>query len=121
MLILSLCLALLVAGITWGQSVKWHWESIGPLLLTVIGVVMLTVAIITLGTERLDVHARIRGFRAVATTIAVARESDATWEIAAFQRTIAEKNEWLARKQYWNQTIFDLWIPDAVMGLEPLR
>ena len=33
---------------------------------------------------------------------------------------ITEFNEWLGSAQYWNTTIFDFYIPDGVMKLEPL-
>ena len=41
-------------------------------------------------------------------------------EGAAYRSKVAEWNAWLRKSQYWNDTIFDPYIPDEVDELEPI-
>lgn len=42
-------------------------------------------------------------------------------ELAALQHKIIEQNAGLAVVQYWNDTMFDIWIPDSVDELDPIK
>jgi hypothetical protein len=68
-------------------------------------------------------QAEIQAFYSVQHTMETAR-NDSTinkFELATIQRDAIEKNAWLAKTQYWNVTVFDIWIPDKVMDLQPIR
>ncbi len=42
-------------------------------------------------------------------------------ERAAIVTQVAEKNAWVKDMQYWNNSLFDIWIPDTVDALRPLK
>jgi len=42
-------------------------------------------------------------------------------ENAAIQIEIAKWNQWIAGKKYWNDTLFDIWIPDEIETIEFIR
>lgn len=50
-----------------------------------------------------------------------ARERETDIESAALQLKIMEANQWLASAQYWNAHLFDIYIPDDVISLKPIR
>ncbi len=63
----------------------------------------------------------IQEFMATEQTLEQIRLDDLTWEKAAIQTKVVEMNQWLARAKYWNGTMFDIYIPDRVMELEPIK
>lgn len=63
----------------------------------------------------------IQAYYAFKDTIEVARADMDDIERAAITQEIAAYNAWLRKSQYWNLTIFDIYIPDKVMELEPLK
>jgi len=64
---------------------------------------------------------RIQYFKSVQQTAERGRSGDQHLEGAAFRLEIAERNGWLAKAQYWNDTIFDQFIPDEVDSLTPIE
>jgi hypothetical protein len=78
-------------------------------------------ALISVPLNRMESHAQISQFRAVGHTVTQARRNGPELESAAMQLKVAEMNQWLARQQYWNDTVFDIWIVDEVSELEPIE
>ena len=109
--------------IAFGASMAWFIATDNDLgiLGMIISGVLLLVVLISLPTNRMGVHANILAFHALEATAEAARESGSGMEMAAYQMKVAESNQWLARVKYWNGTIFDIWTPDAVEDLEPIR
>jgi len=71
-----------------------------------------------LHTTRLEIAA----FNSTKTTIAIARDAGGPGlEAAAIQLKIIEQNQWLAKTQKANMSMFGLWVPDEVMKLKPIK
>ena len=94
--------------------------AIGIILMVVSGM-FLIIALISLITNSMKVESNINKFLATETSIEQARETGVDVENAAIQHKIIESNQWLAKEQYYNSTIFGLWIPDKVDNLKPIR
>jgi len=77
--------------------------------------------VVTILSVQLTVRGDIVGFKETKATVERARETGSWIERAALQQEVIRANTWLARVKYWNKTVFDLWIPDAVDDLEPIR
>jgi len=98
----------------------FEWEFFGGLLI-MIGGMVLCIVLIAGYLVPLETRGEIVRFEATRQTIKIARETGNELEKAAVQHKIIECNNWLASKVYWNQTIFDIFIPDEVMQLKPLK
>jgi len=91
-------------------------------LMCCVGVVLIAVVTITIPVSQIEERAAIIKFTETKATVLRARESGAWVERAALQVEIIKGNKWLAEVKYWNNWLwFDLWIPDAVDDLEPIR
>ena len=90
-------------------------------LMTYTGVVLLVSALAFIPVHRMSVQAGIARFQETRAVAERMRDKGATWEAAAFQAKIADMNGWMREMQYYNGTVFDLWIPDAVDELEPIK
>lgn len=108
----------------------WLWATKadfveGSGFLCLLGLVTVSVLlVIALGTLPLSYYgtfAEIEQFNSVQITLNTARENGSDLEDAAMQIEVMKSNSWLANKKYWNTTIFDLWIPDAINKLEPIK
>lgn len=117
---LWLVLVVLAGGVVAG---KWltRKSDVGVVLTTICSLV-LYVILLALPISYYKEIGNIQSYYAIKATIETAREQNLTHiERAALTQRIAEVNSWLARKQFWNQTIFDPFIPDDVMKLAPLK
>ena len=66
--------------------------------------------------------ANIQRFKETQKTYERIRAKDAkSLESAAIQVDIAAQNRWLTGLKYWNATIFDIFIPDEIEKLEPIK
>lgn len=99
---------------------KWNTEVAG-MLLTVFPGIFLIIALISLITNPIEVKSNINKFLATDVTIEIARKVGVDIENTAIQHKIIESNQWLAKQQYYNSTIFGLWVPDEVDKLKPIR
>jgi len=113
MIILGVLLLVLVVG-AWAD-----YEF--AFLAAIVSGMFLVIALLLLPVRRMGHHEAILKFTATYETVERARASEETWELAAFQQEIASANRWLAGIQYYNSTVFDIWIPDAVDFLAPIE
>ena len=120
-------LLLLAGGIIAGVAIfranvnsSGDWDFLGGLL-AVLSAVAFVIALLTVLANRMEVHSGIARFHSVRATAEAAEQSDDPLEGAAWRLKVAESNEWLASQQYLNGTLIDLWVPDSVMELEPIR
>jgi len=90
------------------------------LTLIVAGSACLLITIITIPLERYGTRCQIEEFSSIKQSITQSR-LNINVESAAMQLKIIKTNQWLVRKKYWNDTLFDIWIPDEVEGLKPLK
>lgn len=91
------------------------------IIFTIVSGIFLIIALISLITNPMEVESNINKFLATEASIEQARETGVDVENAAIQHKIIESNQWLAKKQYYNSTIFGLWIPDKVNSLKPIK
>jgi len=121
MIILSVGFLLLVIGIL-AFSKSGHYDEIWGIMLAAVGGMLLFVSLILLPIHRYETRAKIIGFNAVAELVDSSQGKDNTnIRNAAMYLKVAELNAWLAEIKYWNKSIFDIWIPDEIEKLEPIR
>ena len=128
MIILLTCIATLVAGIVMRKlsnkiaSVDFSLASEGVgVILIFFGFVSLVAIAISLPLIHSSIKSEILKFEETRTTYEWAHEQDVDMEIAAIQLNIAGYNRWLEGKQYWNDTVVGIFIPDRVMELKPIE
>lgn len=84
----------------------------------ILTVIVMILCLVTLPFQRMDVHSRIAQFHA----IEASRLGGTPIEAAAWRMQVAEQNAWLASAKYYNHTqLFDLWYPDEVDQVEPIK
>lgn len=104
-----------------GLFIIWKTNSCFGGILTVASGFTLLGVIIALPICHFETKADISSFMAIQTTIEQARRDNASLEIVAIQHKIVECNEWLARKKYYNSSILNLWVPNEINELEPIK
>jgi uncharacterized membrane protein len=118
MIIILVLVAIIFAGILWARM---SYYSEGGAIIAFIAGILLLMVLIILPIEYHSTMSAIDKYNATELTIENARENGVDIENAALQQKIIDINQWLAGKKYWNETMFDIFIPDEVMDLEPLR
>ena len=117
MLIIIVLVVLVILGIWLEKSI--HSEFVGGMM-AITAVVCLFVCVIGLPLNRMNVHSRIKEFQAVERI--VANKGNLTEiERAALVQEVAKVNKWLVSKQYFNATVFDIWIPDEVENMKEIK
>ena len=123
MLIIIGFVIILIVGIFVLRSKRYdiNRETVG-IVLTVIGTIGLIVSLLTLPFSRMEVNSTIHKIEATQQTINRARENEnIKLEKMAIQNKAAEMNQKLASTKYYNKTVFDLWIPDKIENVEPIK
>ena len=82
---------------------------------------LLFAALIYFPCERYEIRKFYIQIESVRETIAASRTTNTPIERAALVHVYAEMNGRLASYKYWNSTMFDIWIPDYIMDVEPIR
>jgi len=91
-----------------------------PGILTIgIGGIILFFAVLCWPISYFSTKAELVQFEQARTTLNESRITLSEIERAAMVSQMVKKNEWLAGQRYWNRTIFDWYIPDAV-GTTPM-
>ena len=114
-----LIILFLILGISIALLVKT--DLFVALLTTMFSGIILVTALIGLPISHYTVKCEIAQFKSVEETLTIARAGGTNIESASFQLEIANMNKWLSRVQYWNGTMFDIYIPDEVNKLRPIR
>ena len=96
------------------------FEIIGGII-TIAGMMFLFVALIGIPPKNYRYHNDIQIFKSVELSINNARINNIGLENAALQLQVIEANKWLASAQYWNSTIFDIYVPDEVDDLKQIK
>ena len=120
MLIFLFLIALFLVG---AFCNKYSRGDTGIALMIVSGM-LFVIASITIPANYYGTKAEIEQFKSTQATYETARKninSSTIAEVAAIQIDIAKQNRWLVGSQYWNNTIFDKWIPDEVIHLKPIK
>jgi len=125
-ILFSIIAAILIGAFLLSASNRVHsWVGnaieFSGLVLIAVSSGALIVFLVSVPANRMKVHAHIAEMRAIQETAAAFRADGADFEDAAFQLRVAEANQLLARAKFYNGTIFDIWIPDEVEDIEPIR
>lgn len=120
MMILIVLSVLVVAGLVLFFSDSIGVEVVGMFVLLV-GVVGLLLCAATIPLKRMEYHDFKAQLDAMRYSAESSRASGESLEGAAWRTKVAEVNARIASMQYWNGTAFDLWYPDDVDSLEPLK
>jgi hypothetical protein len=120
MILIMIGLVILIGiGIKLGTTYDYEGFGVG---IAVLSGVVLFVALLFLPANYFREVSNINDYYAVKSTIEESRKNDISEiERAALTTKIIETNEWLANVQYWNKTIFDIYVPNEVMNLKPLK
>jgi len=122
MLIFFISFVFLIVGII-VYKLGYDYEIFGGVL-AVVGGAALLASLIALPTNILTIRSEIEQFKITKATYENARnnfDSLSFVENAAIQVDIAHLNRWLVDTQYFNETVFDIFIPDEIMDLKPLK
>jgi Zn-dependent protease len=119
MVIIIGLIGLMVIGILLSRK-YWMHEEVGVAIAIGSGV-FLFLFLVMLPISHISILGDIEEFNSVRQTVDVARANGADIESAAIQHKIIEQNAWLAKAKFYNSTVFDLWVPDAVDSLEPIE
>lgn len=122
MILIFIFAAMIVIGTVLGKYASWG-SDLGFLafLLTTIGCILLVLCLITIPLNHMEVESNIARYEAIKQTAATARESGDGYEAAAFRMKVAYVNAEIASAKYYNNTVFDIWFPDAVEDLQPIQ
>ncbi len=120
MLILIVLFVLAVVGYFVSQESRSDELEIIGSIICALSVILLVIALVSIPVNRMSARANIEGYHSIQQTLDKARGAEVL-ESAAFQLKVAEANQWRAGVQYWNGTVFSLWVPNAVMELEQIE
>ncbi len=104
-------------------SIIWYFKSefgCGDIASFILGL-MLFIYLLILPIEYYGNRGKIKQFEAVRLTIEMARSDPGNIENAALKLEIVKLNAWLVGMNYWNNTVFDIFIPDEVEQIEWLK
>ena len=117
MLIIIISGLALIGGIVWYQFDEY---SLIPVALGGTGGIILISLLILLYFNPMEINSDIQGFKAIEQTIQTDRGNE-NLENTALKMKIIDANRWLAKTQYYNNTVWGLWIPDTIEDLEPIK
>jgi len=136
----SIVVWFVVPGIVMGLGLFMAWRA-NKMPIKCTGLVMLVLIGMALGTclailplFRIEIHAQIARFHSVRQSVEAARNGNTAEDIeraamldkiverAALSHKTVEANEWLARSRYYaSRWYLDVFWPDEVLMLEPIR
>lgn len=118
MIVISSLIILLIAGlllIKYDYKSKYEIDFIGYMV-SVLSGVALTILLILLITFHVTVEADMRMYNVTKQTIEEQRKVPNNLENAALTEKIIEINQIIESDRYWNETIWDIWIPDRLIN-----
>lgn len=110
--------ALLVAGI-WIDKKSRRWDGTGFGMAAIAGL-LLVISLVVWMQVYIEAVTNIERHYALKEAIEN-MEGMSELERARVIVGVAELNEFFRKKKFWNETMFDPYIPDKVMELEPLK
>lgn len=79
------------------------------------------ILVLALPAKRMEEKGEIRNYFAVKAVIESARAGGNSVESATLLSEVIKTNKWLVNSRYWNESVWDIYIPDKVMELRPLK
>ena len=122
MLIIIALSVICILGTIIARQASREWFELLSGILAIFAAITLLIAIIALPLNRAEHKSNIQRYHAFEQTIAKARQAGASEaERTAILMQITKWNQELASARYWNDTLFDIWIPDEYVKLPPLE
>lgn len=120
MMLIIIFSVMIIGGIVW-QKIDKH-DEVNSVLLIVTGSILLLLTIFVGGMVRLGTSAEIAGWYEQQRTIDAARKNGDKYEKAAIVVKMIEQNNALAGNKHLNKSIWlDIFIPDEIENLKPLK
>jgi hypothetical protein len=119
MIILVSLIFLMVVCVFWNANTKMYDDTLSILCIIIVGVLLL-ICSISIPVERCGFNSNIKKLQAFEMTLDNMRQKESI-ENAAIQMEVAKWNQWIAGKKYWNDTLFDIWIPDEIKTIEFIK
>ncbi|MFA5753541.1 MAG: hypothetical protein WC910_10785 [Bacteroidales bacterium] len=121
LIIIALCIVCALGTII-AHKVYREWIELLSGILAIFAGIGLLIALVALPMNRAKYKSDIQQYHAFEQTITTARQSGASEaERTAILMQITKWNQELASARYWNDTLFDIWIPDKYAKLPLLR
>ena len=121
-ILISLVVMIVIGAFFLNRSTSCaDWQDMTGTIMLAIGVILLIVALIAIPLRRISVMAGIERYKALQETLDNAREYGNEYEKATVVNSIIGMNKDIREKQYWNKTIFDIFIPDEIDKLELIK
>lgn len=114
-------LAVVAFSVCWYIDEHTRYDDIVFCLIGIFSVIALVLGAVIIPFARWETNAEIAKYKSMQTTLDASRENSLELEDVAFQIKVAEWNQWLAGKQYYNSIWQDPWIPDEVDTLKLIK
>lgn len=119
MTILIISLAIFAIGLFFVMGNHYDWREGTGILMTIAGGLALVMCLLTIPMSRMGARAFISSVEAARLTKAVDKSDPI--EGAAWRMYAAETNAELAQARYYNKGAFDIWWPDEIALVPPLK
>ena len=121
-ILVGLGIVLAVGIVLWVSFIdECNGAEIAGGIMTIISSILLVGALIGLPLQRAETQRFLRQYSMIRTENDRARIEGDVIERAALRTQINDYNSQLVTYQFWNDTIFDIYVPDEVMSIELIR
>lgn len=107
---------MVIFGIGWFMKHKLDVD-VGALV-EIIGAAVFLVGLFVLPIKRAEIQSKVKQYHVIKQTL---KNSEGSTRETALAIKIVEVNAGLANLEYWNETIFDWYVPDEIETLEYLK
>ena len=121
MIILLLLAAVLAASIYTHNEYYSSWGEFVGTLGAIASGLTLGCMLLILPINRAASYSAMAEIEALRWSVNNARERGDSLENVALQHQIIEANQWIASVQYWNDSAFDIFWPDDVDDIKPIK
>lgn len=122
MTILLSLFAVSLACFVIAQRIKYSSELDVPFLIVgVITAITFFLFLIAVPLERMDTLAGMAKVEATRIAFEESRKSGDNVERYTRLDEIISVNQWLAKEKYYNNSAFDLWVPDEIESIQPIK
>lgn len=118
MYVLIFLVVIFLVCVIWKVALD-SWDSFAPELGMFLTSIAVAFMLMSLAAYRVGAHTRLAQRDSLQRTYAELRSRPL--EMAAVGGKIADWNAWLASAQYWHETQWRYWWPDAVMSTQPIQ
>ena len=125
MLLTLICALFMLLSISWLLlALKYDWETdVGAAIVTTITVVLFLINTFCVITGPVNTRADIKEFESAKLTIQQQRENKLSeYERATLTKEIVDKNQWLAKEQFWAKSLWLNWYYNPeILYITPIK